>query len=419
MRSVTAVRPPTNDPAAPAPPARALDQLLTRPFVSLALTQFALGLATVPVLVLLPVYFEDVLEQKNAFLASGVRALFLVLGGLIALPGGALAFAMGRRPAMLLSMTGAVMAGLMFTTHSLPAIVGLAVYVGLMFGLGSTSSQSYLMGSVPSQALGLAAAVFFVSSTLGSSVGSKLCGEVADRYGYPTLGLGMVALMAVVFLATWIMLPELPRAEGQEGKRSPIFSGFGKLLARRDVRLLMALRFLPTFYWGCANLLIPVLLHRATHSKVAVGDYQAVSLIVACCCQLLMGRLIDRIGLRRPVLVAISLVTLSTLLMPLVLGSVAGIWAAGILGAGAAWGLSTTMPKIINELSSESEKGKVLGAAHLAWSSGMLSGTLFGGLLDRLQSPAAAFAVSGLACAAAILVAAHLVARLKPAPQKV
>src|SRR5439155_16983550 len=85
------------------------------------------------------------------------------------------------------------------------------------------------------------------------------------------------------------------------------------MLTRREVQLLLAIRFLPTCYWGTVTLLVPLLLFRLTHSEASAGDYAGVSLVLACACQSLTGRLCDRAGLRLPVLVAPLGITISAL----------------------------------------------------------------------------------------------------------
>ena len=73
--------------------------------------------------------------------------------------------------------------------------------------------------------------------------------------------------------------------------------------------MLIGLRVFPTYYWGSVNLLMPILIARIAGVK-ATGYYGAMSLLFAFGCQLVVGRICDRIGHRTPALVSNAIVTL-------------------------------------------------------------------------------------------------------------
>ena len=73
--------------------------------------------------------------------------------------------------------------------------------------------------------------------------------------------------------------------------------------------MLIGLRVFPTYYWGSVNLLMPILIARIAGVK-ATGYYGAISLLFAFGCQLVVGRICDKIGHRTPALVANAIVTL-------------------------------------------------------------------------------------------------------------
>ena len=62
---------------------------------------------------------------------------------------------------------------------------------------------------------------------------------------------------------------------------------------------------------------------------------------------------------------------------------------------GAAWSLSTTIPRFINEFTEPDEKGHGVGLTHLAWSTGFLLGYVASGFLVNfsVQVP---FIVAGI-----------------------
>jgi MFS family permease len=419
--------------------------VLSRAFVALAVAACLNGVASAPLDALFPVYVEAELRE-TPFFAGQLRTVLVLLGGLFALVGGALCDRLGRRRTFLISLTGAVAGGCVFLTHDAALLFPLCAYVGLMSGFSSTGGQSYLLAAVPRERLGLASALYFQSGTLGIALGSRFAGRIADDMGFDALGWGMVVMAALVLMVGAVLMPEVgttsppdPLPEAGRGSNasessairqsdSPPRAGEGlgerltdpylALLRIPRIRLFLLLRFLPTCYWGVHRLLLPLLIFRITGTKAAAADYSAISLLVAAVCQLLAGRWCDRVGPRRPAMVAISIVTVSTVLTAVFANSLIGLYAFGILGAASAWSLSTTMPRFIRDIAPEGGQAALVGVAHLAWSAGMLTGSLGGGELleTRPDAPGLAFAASALLCLAACVVTARLVRLMADAP---
>jgi len=385
-------------------------ELLGGGFGSLWLIVFLTGVFTAPVQVLFPIYVEADLHRSPTFSAS-LRSLYWVLGGLFAIPGGALCDRIGVKRTYALGLTGTIAAGALFLTSD-PFWLGvLAFYSGAAFGLVTTGGQSYMIASVPASSLSLGSAAYFIGSTLGNSFGNTFSGPIADQFGFHALGRWMVMATAAITVATALLLPT-PAGEGRKKERQAGKQrSFLGILRRGEVALLMVLRFLPTFYWGVATFLIPLLLFRATGTKSAAAHYGAISLVIAACFQIMTGRLCDRYGRPRPMLVAAGMVALSALLLAAFAHWTAGLYLFGIMGAASAWSLSTTMPGLIADVSGDGEKGRILGATHFCWSAGMLSGNLVGGgLVDH--SATLAFGVGAVAAVLAAVTAAALYGRL-------
>ena len=365
------------------------------------------GLLVAPVFALFPVYVESRLHLTSDF--SGlIRGLFVLASAVTAFLGGALCDAIGRKPAYLLGMTGVISAGALFMVPHPAWMYPLALYGGVMFGLGSVAGQSYLMDAAPRRSLALATAGFFTAGTLGNAVGSSISGEVvrlSPEAGYWLLGVAMAAGHSLLLLVAWRLLPEIVRAQA-EGPRLHVLAGLGGLMRRPATWFLLGLRYLPTAYWGITTLLMPLLLFRATGKATWAGNYTAASLVLSAACQVGAGRLVDRFGPRVPMLVAISLVTVGTIGQWLCAGNPWALSAWGLLGAGAAWSLSITMTTLVRELSTEDTRGSLLGLTHTAWSAGFLTGTLAGGFAARqIGHGAEAFLVGAGCCAAAVLCA--------------
>ena len=373
----------------------------SRGFILLCAIVFVVGLVTGPVQMLFPVYAETILEETALF-AALLRALPIGLGGLSALIGGTLSDRFGRKPAILIGMTGAVVVGGLFTTETPLFIWGILCYEGIASGFKTAGGQTYLISVVPSNRLGLATGLYFINMTVGSAVGSAIAGEVIDRIDYSVFGIGAVVLAGVLFVGACFFLPRLARQPSSDNQRKQggiwksalNIRAYIELSRRRNMQMLIGLRVFPTYYWGSVNLLMPILIARIAGVK-ATGYYGAVSLLFAFGCQLAVGRICDAIGHRTPALVANALVTLLAFGVAFFHDSLIALEVFGILGAGAAWGLSTTIPRFINEFTEAHEKGHGVGLTHLAWSTGFLLGYVASGFLMNfsVQVP---FIVAGI-----------------------
>ncbi len=353
------------------------------PFLALIALIFLSDMAAGPSRTLLPVYGEAVLHRPPYFV-SALVSLQQVFGAIAAFAGGALGDALGQKRLLLLGLSGVPLVGLGFMIGSPVVLVLLWVYIGFAFGALTVGRQSYMMATVPSKYLGTATALVFFGLTLGSALGNSLAARVLNSYGFRTLGAGM-AVVAVVALL--IGLAAMPSSGGVRGKGvGGAFAGYRGILRRRPVQYLALLRFVPTSYWGTATLLTPLLIYRASGTASAAAYYGAASLLFASGCQLISGRVVDRFGVRRPIVVLTSLIAGMSLVTSLFAQSLVGLYVCGILGAGIAWSLSVTIPGVVNGIVPRAEHGRTLGFTHVAWSAGMLTGTQIGGLLVDVNS---------------------------------
>ena len=373
-------------------------ELLNRRFIALLIVSFFSSFVSAPLNTLLPVYVEADLLGTPLF-SGGLRAAFLILGGVFAVPAGRLADTWGVKPVYVLGTLGPVLAGIIFFYGDPLLLTALCTGIGISSGFNSAGGQSYLISAAPSSVIGIASAGYFLGNTLGAASGNFLSGPIADAFGFQTLGFCITLAGVVLVLMSILTLPVIPSPESADNGRN--LSAFIQLFRRLDVRLLLGIRYLPTSYWGAVTLLLPLLIFRIAGTSTAATNYSAISLIIAACFQVLTGRLCDRIGRWRPILVSASLVAISALGLALTAHTLVGIYVFGILATASAWSLSTTMPGLIQLIAREDEKGRVVGAAHLAWSLGMLSGSLGGGKLIN-WGPIWPFGISVLFCLGAL-----------------
>ena len=72
--------------------------------------------------------------------------------------------------------------------------------MGVGTGPWSAAGQSYLITSVHTRRLGLGGAIYFLSNTAGSSLGSLATGLIKDQWTFPQIGSVMTAALGGVFL---------------------------------------------------------------------------------------------------------------------------------------------------------------------------------------------------------------------------
>jgi len=397
------------------PVARSLDfgraqSFWLRPF-SILLALFFFGdLSAAAGRGLLPVYAEDILGREPDFASLLVSARLLFAGG-AAFVGGALSDAIGQRRVLLLGLSGLGVVSLVFLTGSPWALMAFSIYAGFSGGAYYLGGDTYTLATVPKQQLGLAAALIFTAPTLGGALGNSLSGLVLAHYDFRLLGVLGAVMGTAVFLAGVLFVP---RASGQAGSLSSAqsLSGYGTIIKRPEVLLLGLLRFIPTAYWGTASLLFPLLIYRVSGSPSTAAYYGTVMLLFASACQLVSGRLSDRMDRTLLVVALTALIVVSSLAAALATDSLVGLYVTGVLGAGFAWALSVPIPGLISQVSPLGEHGRTLGFTHICWYGGMIAGTQVGGWLVQV-SGGLPFVVVGLFNLASVACAVLLYRRVR------
>ncbi len=360
------------------------EQAWVGPFLSLVALLFLNDMVSGPGRGLLPVYGEAVLKRPPYF-TSMLVSLQVIFGAVSAFIGGALSDALGHKRALILGLSGVPLVGLGFVVHSPFALVLFWTYIGFAFGLLTVGRQSYMMATVPSANLGTATALVFFGLTMGNALGNYLSAPVLDNFGFGALGMIMTVVALVALIIGFRVLPEVGK-HPRSTSAGATLTGYREVLCRRPVQLLAILRLVPTAYWGTAQLLMPLLIYRAAGTASASAYYGTVTLLFASACQLMAGRVADRWGVRVPVVVLTCLIATFSVLTGLFSDSIVGLYVLGMLGAGAAWSLSVTIPGVVHGIVPKEEHGRTLGFTHVAWCTGSLIGTQVGGWLVDVNS---------------------------------
>ena len=354
-------------------------------FLILCLISFLSGFATSPFNALFPVYVDTDLERVPLFTGS-LRSLMLILGGIFAVIGGRLCDLLGLKTTLLLGLGGTVLTGLVFCSANPWILVLLIFFIGGAAGPLSTAGQSYLIGSVHIERLGLGSALYFLSMTSGNALGGLLTGLLKEQWSFPEIGTAMTAAMVGVFFLALFLMPAGTAPMPPTAKRPPLalWAAYKPLLLQRNVHLLIGMRYMITSFWGMATLLLPLLVSRVGDSISMAAYFAAVSLSVAAGCQLLAGFLGDRYGRFWPLMISAGGVVLSGFCLGMWWDSLTGLFVFGTALTGTAWAVSTLVPGLINAVATSEEKNRLVGLGHTIWSSAMVSGSILGGLLQTL-----------------------------------
>jgi MFS family permease len=374
---------------------------LALPMVVLLVVQMLGGLATSPSRTFFPVYITEL--GYTPVLVGLAVTVQQIMGLIASWVGGALSDSLGRKRTLLLGQLGAVASAASFFVASPGLIVVLRALGGLGGGLHTVAAQSYLVDMAPAANLGVLSAFFNWGYTVGGALSSPVAGLTLERLSYGAMAWGLILCAGVALALTQWQLPDSRPAT--PATRTPAaLLGYGDIVRHAPLRVLAMLRFLPTFYWGMAGVLIPLLLYDAGASKMVIAWYATVSQVLAALAQVAAGHAADRLSLRWATLTATLALTLSILGLGLDAGRLWGLLVFGTVSTAAAWSLSALMPSLVARAAPPEGRGRALGWVHLWWNLGMTLGALVGSALVQRSAGLPFWVAGGLNLMTVLLV---------------
>jgi AAHS family 3-hydroxyphenylpropionic acid transporter len=364
-----------------------------------------------------PVYLQDL--GYSAFFISWIVTLQRSACLLASVAGGGLSDTLGPKRTLVAGQCAYFIGILLFVATGAGPIALIWAIFGAGMGMTSIGSQSYLMEKSRPGSLGLLTALYNWGYTLGGAASAPVAGFLLAYTGYR----GLTPLMAIPAVATLVVSAGLvppsrrPAAVGTRSPRALLarLLDYGGIAARPEIRLLAALRFLPTFCYGMLLVFVPLLLKSAGGSNELIALYAAASSICASLCQLLVGRLADRVSWKAPTIGSFSVLAAGAAGIAAFSGSLWPVFACATAAIAAAWSLSTLLPTLIAKASPGGEQGRILGFAQLFWNLAMISSGLVGGLLFEAWK-SLPFLAGAVASACAIVVARSFFAATNTAP---
>jgi MFS family permease len=337
------------------------------------------------------------LSKAGAGLLVGAYAAGALVGGL---PGGAAAARLGARRAVLvgLALMGLASLGFAFADGFGP-LAAARFLQGVGSGFTWAGAFAWLLAATPSGRRGEVIGTAMGAAVFGALLG-PVVGAAAALVGRDVV-FSALAVLSVAF-AVWTLRlepipPEAPSlAAVRRALRDNLFIGGLVLMA------------LPSFLFGVLSTLAPLHLAAAGWGAAAIGAVWLVGAALETGISPVVGRVLDRRGVLRPIQLAL------TAAVPISVGLALGprplVYVPLIVLAGGAYGaLFTPAFALIAEGAERSRlaQGMAFGLMNAAWAMGALVGPAAGGTVAAATGDVVPYLVSAGFCAAALAAVRH------------
>lgn len=365
-----------------------------QPALLLIFAQLAAGLRDMPQFAFFLIYLQEQLALAPVTISSVVAGA-QVASMVAALGSGALTARLGSKWVLVGGLAFSGLSSLVFQLDTFWVVAFLWLTGGAGAALVTVGTSSYLTRLSGQGTLGILAAFYALSMTIGGAIGNPLAGLLIERYSFSRFGWVAIALTVTTTLILALWMTNLHDYAVKPVGLRAFGVSFLPMLRQPTVRCLIGLRGLPTFFYGMMTVLVPLLLNELASDKVLIAAYGTATLIVASLAQLLAGRAADRWGAQRPTLVAYGTLFVAGCGLFFGAGQVQTLFGFGVIGIAAAWSLSTLMYVWVADGLPKDEHPATFGLLHAVWSVCMIGGSLIGGWLVRL-TPGLPFLLGGL-----------------------
>jgi MFS transporter, DHA1 family, tetracycline resistance protein len=400
-----------NDSAATGPPPAPRGARFTV-FLAILLDLIGFGM----ILPLLPLYAEAF--HANRITIGLIFASYSLAQLLFAPWLGRLSDRFGRRPLMLASIAGGVVAHLLFATAGSVAMLLVARSLSGIAAANYGIAQAYLADVTPpaqrSRAMGLVGAAFGLGFVVGPALGGVL-----SRFGMAAVPYSAAALSAVNLAIAALALPEsLPREARGAARGKPLFALAGLVQIWRDVRMrqLMLLFFLVMFCFSIMESTLALFCQArygfGAGAIAALFTFVGVLLVVVQ--GGLLGALVKRFGDRRLIVAGIALMALGLLLLPLPPRAGWLLLTTGLLAIGNGVH-NPSLLALLTRLSGEGTQGETIGVSRSCGALARVVGPLAGTWIFEAAGSSWPFWSAGGLMAATLLVARDLLRRVPDA----
>ncbi len=291
----------------------------------------------------------------------------------------------GRKPPLVagLAIVGSALALYPFATDP-SALLVLRVVHGFGAALMSPASLAYIGDAASPQARGRAMAFYGAAIGLTVLIGPPLAGILRDQFGYAYIFAMLSALMFIVIVPASLFVGEtLSVNEATRARPQPI-----RLLQNRRLGLAYLSAFCLMFSLGGLIVFLPLTGQELGLTSARVGMLFASFALAAIIVQILpFGRVSDRWGRERAMLVGLALIALSLFALALMQQWETLMGAMFVYGVGFGF-LFPAMTALIADETTPQTRGTASGMFTAVYSLGVTVGTSAAGALAWLQSVA-------------------------------
>jgi MFS family permease len=339
---------------------------------------------------LLPDYADDFnLSKAGAGVLSAAYPAGALVGGV---PSGLATARFGARPVAVAGLILIAVTTFVFATADSIWLLDLSRFAqGFGSALAWTAGLTWLVSETPSDRRGQTIGSAMAAAIVGALFGPVL-GGAAAVVGH-ALAFGAAGL-AAMGLAVWALTTHAP----PPARTQPL----GLLLSvLRDRRILLGIWLvaLPAFLFGTLSVLAPLRLEVLGFSAVAIGALWLGTAGLEAVVNPVLGRVSDRVGRFRPMLVSLLAATVVTALLPWPDSSFA--LAALVVAAGVAFGSFWTpaMSFLADEAEHRGlEYAYAFAVINLAWAPGQAGGSSGAGALAQVTSDALPYLLLAASC---------------------
>ena len=336
---------------------------------------------------------------------------------------GQLSDRIGRRPVLLVSNFGSIIAyGLFGLSASYIGdtgfwiLIGSRIFAGIC-GANLSVASAYIADVTTlekrSKGMGLIGMAFGLGFILGPVIGS----QAFKHFGLAGPGAVAAGICAINFLLGCFILPETRKKDAAPAIRRPRLAQIRHVLGMKEVGFLIGIYFLGTFAFTAFESTLPLLLDTKLHyDEEHVGYVFAFCGIMAAMVQGGgIGRLVKSFGERRLIGASLLVVAVSLVLMPLANSLTTMLAALAVFAIGSGINRAPTMG-LISQLSPADEQGTTLGIAQSAGTLARVLGPTVATTLYDLWLPAPYLACATIALLAGLLAVLRLMGSTPRSP---
>ncbi len=266
-------------------------------------------------------------------------------------------------------------------------LLALRMLNGVISGF-TPAAVALVSATPPKERMGFAMGTLQSGGTAGAILGPFIGGLLADSFGFRPIFYITGALLFLASVISWLMVSEnFDRAAAALKQQVSVIKGFKDLMVIRQLPVLLTVTFLIQFAMLGPMPLIPLYveeLHGTTENLAFyagfVGSVTGISNMI---CAPILGRLSDRIGSSRILLV--SLAGAALMLIPQAfVGSVGQLLVCRFLLGCFMGGLIPTVNSLVHRHTPDGMESRSFGFNSSALSLGNMMGPIMGGVLSGL-----------------------------------